>query len=321
MIVGTSAANRQEGLSALLVLLLIGGPVTLALAAGVGWVVAGAALRPVERMRRQVAELHARDAGDGLPVPRTHDEISRLAETFNGLLARLHAAVTRERSFVADAGHELRTPLSVLKGELELARRAGRSRGELARTIEVAAGETDRLVRLAEDLLILASDTESPPPRAQHFDLTALTRAAITARTARAGERGVTITLSPADDLDATGDPGRIRQAVDNLLSNALRHAAAGTTVTVCLGREDGQARVSVTDNGPGFPPAFLPVAFDRFTRADEARSRPGDGDEPGGNGLGLAIVQAVMTSHDGTATAENMPSGGARVTLRWPVA
>ena len=300
--------------------LLILGAIALLLAGPGSWLLTRAALRPVERMRSQAADLQEHDASGGLAVPRTHDEIARLAETLNGLLGRLHAAVSRERAFVADAGHELRTPLTVLQGELELARRPGRSRAELAAAIDVAAEETDRLVRLAEDLLVLGHDVKWSLPRARQFDLTDLARAATHAVTSGAAIRDVEITLSAPKTLHVVGDPDRIRQAIDNLLTNALRHSPAGGTVTVSLEMDGEFAQFTVIDEGPGFAPEFIPVAFERFTRGDHARSRStAAAADPGGNGLGLAIVRAVMAAHHGTAAAANVPNGGARVTLRWP--
>jgi signal transduction histidine kinase len=300
-------------------LLILSGVVLVVIGPG-AWLLTRAALKPVERMRRHVAELDAADAAEGLPVPRTRDEIARLAQTFNGLLARLHAAVGRERAFVADAGHELRTPLSVLKGELELARRPGRSHAELADTVEVAAEETERLVRLAEDLLVLASDAESPHLRTQRFDAAGMIRTAVNARASGAERRGIVLVLAAPERMDVTGDPDRIRQALDNLISNALRYSQRGATVSVDLHSAGGNAVLAVADTGPGFPPEFLPHAFERFARADGSRGRRDGHDEPGGNGLGLAIVEAVMTGHDGTATAANRDGGGAVVTLRWPL-
>jgi len=153
--------------------LLLLGIAALVLSSAGAWFLAGGALRPVERMRRQAAELQAHDAGGGLAVPATRDEVARLAITLNELLARQHAALQREQAFVADAGHELRTPLTVLKGELELAARPGRSRAELIETISTVSQETDRLVRLAEDLLDL-SGGHSTQSSTQEFDLSYL---------------------------------------------------------------------------------------------------------------------------------------------------
>ena len=319
--VATSREVREEATERAAEQLLMIGAIVLLVAGPGAWLLARAALRPVEQMRSQAAELQARDAGAGLTVPGSRDEISRLAQTLNGLLGRLHEAYERECTFVADAGHELRTPLTVLRGELELARRPGRSPVQLAATVEVAAEQTERLIRLAEDLLVLARD-ENEPARFVHFDLAAVADAARTAALAGLPDRPVRITVEAPDaPVVVSGDPGRIRRAVDNLVANALRFSPDGGEVRIEIADRGGMAELAVADQGPGFAADFLPVAFERFRRHDAARSRSElDGGENAGTGLGLAIVRSVMRAHSGTATAANLAgSSGARVTLRWP--
>ena len=305
--------------------LLIIGTVVMLLAGPGAWLLARAALRPVERMRAQAAELQASDAGAGLPVPGGRDEISRLGETLNGLLTRLHEAYERERAFVADAGHELRTPLSVLRGELELALRPGRSPEQLTDTIEVAAEQTERLIRLAEDLLVLDRD-EHEAARFVRFDLVELAEQARQAALAGSRPRPVTITVDGPvlGELLVSGDPDRIRRALDNVVLNARRFSPPGGEIRIAVAVVPGEpelAELVVTDQGPGFPTDFLPVAFERFRRHDPSRTRTQyDGGEQASTGLGLAIVRSVMRAHSGTATAANLEGGsGARVTLRWP--
>ncbi len=292
--------------------LVILGVIVLLLAAPGSWLLARGALRPVDRMRAQVARLEAVDAVEGVLVPRTRDEIARLGRTFNGLLGRLHTALERERSFVADAGHELRSPLTVLKGEFELARRPGRTREQLLETVGIAAEETERLIRLTENLLVLARE-DRPAPQSP-LDLVDLARYAATAADAIAAARGVRIIVQDEAVGVVVGDADRLRRALDNLLTNAIRRSPADGIVVVRLARDGGDALVEVVDDGPGFPPAFLPRAFERFARADDARIR-----DTGGSGLGLAIVAAIMAGQGGTAVAANRPDGGAILTLRWP--
>ncbi len=301
--------------------LLILGAVVLLLSGPGAWLLAGAALRPVERMRSQAADLQATDAEIGLAVPRSRDEIARLAVTLNGMLGRLHRALVREREFVADAGHELRTPLTVLKGELELAARPGRSRQELLSTIRVATAETDRLVRLAEDLLFLARDDGAATVHAQQVDLPPILGAAIIAASSAAERKAVRLALTAPPTLTVSCDPDRIRRAVDNLLSNALRAAPPSGVIGVELTATIDTVTITVSDDGPGFPAEFLAVAFERFSQADTARTRAGvDEADDVGSGLGLAIVRAIMVQHDGTAVARNRADGpGAQVALTWP--
>lgn len=304
--------------------LVIGGPIA-ALLAGLGaWWLSGAALRPVERMRRQSADLAEHDDGTHLAVPATRDEIAALATTLNALLdrqrqslAQERQALERERGFVADAGHELRTPLATLRAELELAGRPGRDREALAEAVASAATETDRLIRLAEDLLTLArADGDSPFLRVRRADLRTVAADAARAAAAVGDPRDVDIVVEAPVSLEADVDPDRLRQALDNLLANALRHSPDHGLVTVTVADRDGVATLSVADDGPGFPPDFLPHAFERFRRADSARARV-----DGGSGLGLAIVETIARAHGGRARARNRPEGGAQVEIELPVA
>jgi two-component system OmpR family sensor kinase len=305
--------------------LVIGVPLAVLTAGLGGWLLTGAALHPVARMRRRLEEITARDTGARLPVPATGDEIAALAITMNRLLDRLQQALARQRAFTADAGHELRTPLTALKAELELAARPGRSRDALAAAVGAAASDTDRLIRLAEDLLLLAGTDEGTASLVrERTDISSeLHGAARRFATAAAG-REVAISVQAAGPLPVSADPGRLRQVLDNLLGNAVRHAPPGSTVEVtgrpaaAASQRGGRQRmvaVEVRDHGPGFPPEFLPHAFGRFQRADRARSRA-----DGGTGLGLAIVASIVRAHGGTAIAGNDPGGGARIRIELPL-
>jgi two-component system OmpR family sensor kinase len=315
VVVGASLDDQQEALSRLGFLLALGGPVALALAAGVGWLVAGAALRPVERIRAEAGAISASEPGRRLPVPQTGDELARLAETLNAMLARLEEALERERRFVDDASHELRTPLANLRTELELALRRARTSAELKSAARSAAYETERLVRLADDLLVLArADRGRLPVRRQPVEVADLVGSVVEAFTLRAAERGVSLEARVPDGLRASLDPVRVHQALGNLVQNALGYTSAGGRVTVEAALVDGAVALEVADTGEGFPAAFLPQAFEPFSRPDASRSRP-----DGGAGLGLAIVRGVAEAHGGVAEARNRPEGGASVILRMP--
>jgi hypothetical protein len=305
--------------------LLIAVPAAVLTAGLGGWLLTGAALHPVARMRRRLEEITARDAGTRLPVPATGDEIAALAVTMNGLLDRLQQALARQRAFTADAGHELRTPLTALKAELELAARPGRSRDALAAAVRAAASDTERLIRLAEDLLLLASTDEGTASLVrERTDMSSELHAAARRFATAAAGREVAFSVQATGPLPVSADPGRVRQVLDNLLGNALQHAPPGSTVEM-TGRpatavSQGGARqrvvaIEVRDRGPGFPPDFLPHAFGRFQRADPARSRA-----DGGTGLGLAIVASIVRAHGGTAIAGNDPGGGARIRIELPL-
>ena len=315
LVVGASLDDQRQTLEGLAASLAIGGPLALALVVVVTWLLVGWTLRPVDSIRAEAAAISASEPGRRLPVPNTDDELARLAETLNAMLDRLEEAIERERRFVDDASHELRTPLSNLKAGLELALRRSRSADELEAEIRSAAEETDRLSRLAEDLLVLArADRGRLPIRRESVDVTSLVGGTVESFAARAAERHVGIELHVPDDLQADVDELRVRQALGNLLDNGLRAAPSGGRVSVAAERENGSLRLEVRDSGPGFPPEFLPVAFEAFTRPDAGRSRP-----DGGAGLGLAIVAAVAHAHGGSVSAQNLPGGGAVVVVSIP--
>jgi len=298
VVVGATLGDRNEALNELRWQLLLGVPTALAVASWVGWVVAGAALRPVERLRREAAAITVSDLDHRVAVPGTRDELALLAGTLNDLLSRLEASVAREHRFVDDASHELRTPLALLKGELDLALRRPRSQAELEAALRRAADETDRLVRLAEDLLVLARSRAGGVPLAKEsVELRALVEQAV----APYAGRGVSVEARDSASLD----PVRVRQAVSNLVDNALRHGAA--PVTVRAWRDDGHVDIEVSDAGAGFGAGLLAGAAEPFVTAGAAA----------GSGLGLAIVAAVADAHGGGLDLLDLESGGARVTLR----
>ncbi len=307
VVVGSSLAGREAALDGLLTLLVIGGPVVVLLTSLAAWALASAALRPVDRMRREAAEIST-SPDRRLQVPATGDEVARLAETLNAMLDRLEEAFGRERRFVDDASHELRTPLGILRGELELARARPRTLEELTDALGRASEETDHLSRLADDLLVLSRANRGRlPVHREEVDLAELIEHAARPFRVRATEAGATLAVHAAPGL-ARIDPVRLRQAVGNLLDNALRHVPSGGQVRLRVDRREGAIRIRVEDSGPGFPEDFLERAFEPFARAD----RDTDGD---GAGLGLAIVRAVAEAHGGSARVENLPGGGAAVT------
>jgi heavy metal sensor kinase len=290
LLVGQDVEDNEESLATLRLLLLVGLPIALVLASLAGYAVAAAALRPVEAMRRKAAGISEDRPGERLPLPPADDEIHRLGETLNAMLARLETALERERGFVADASHELRTPLAALKTELELALRRDRTEDELRAALRSASEETDRLSRLADDLLVLArSDRGTLSLRTERISARALLDGA--ARPFRAAGREIRVDVP--DGLELNGDRLRLEQAVGNLVANAARHGDG--TVTVSARKRDGAIELHVEDEGEGLPPGFAERAFERFTQADEARAG-------GGAGLGLAIVAAIARAHGGRA-------------------
>jgi two-component system OmpR family sensor kinase len=306
LVEASSLASRQDTLERLLFQLAVAGPIALLLASLAGYALAAAALRPVESMRRRAAAITAATPGLRLPVPASGDEIARLAETLNAMLGRLEDSIEHERRFVADASHELRTPLALLKTELELALRRRRSHAELEAALRSAAEETERLTSLAEDLLLIAhSDQSGLPVRPERVDVASLLRGTADRFAARADGEGRELRVLDGGDLAVLADPARIDQALGNLVENAFRYGAG--TIELAARERGSLVELHVADEGPGFPPGFAARAFDRFSRADEARSRSG-------TGLGLAIVDVIARAHGGEAGTSDRSGGGADV-------
>jgi signal transduction histidine kinase len=308
-VLARSLESRDESLDHLRHELLIFLPVALLAASLGGYALAAGALRPVEDLRRR-AEAVTPGEPSNLPVPPAGDEVSRLALTLNDMLARLQAAVEHERRFVADASHELRTPLALLRTELDLALRRPRSREELESALRSAAEETQRLSRLADDLLLIArADQGSLPIRLEVVAADDLLSDTAARFASRAEHLGRELRLEETT-LQIEADPLRIGQALANLVDNALTYGERA--VELAAEERDGLVELHVRDEGSGFPHHFRARAFDRFSRADEARSR-------GGSGLGLSIVELVARAHGGTVGLADCPSGGADVWIAVP--
>jgi two-component system OmpR family sensor kinase len=312
LVVEASLQQRERALNLLSGALLVGGALTLLLAALAGYGLASAVLRPIEEMRSAAARISDADPHARLPLPISEDEVHRLGVTLNDMLARLERARERERTFVSDASHELRTPLAILKAEVEVALRTDNPPATLRAALRVAGEEADRLSQLAEDLLIVARsdagrmDLDIAPVAARALLDDVARRFRIRAR-----ERDRELVVEAPGDPSIAADAPRVQQALSNLVDNALRHGAG--TITLRGVAEDGQVELHVTDEGPGFPPAFLPHAFERFSRADHGRTGAG-------SGLGLAIVELIANAHGGIAGVANRSDGqGADAWVRLP--
>jgi heavy metal sensor kinase len=311
VVTGISLDQRDDALSSLRTLLLIGGPAALLLALIVGYAAVAASLRPVEAIRRQAAEISAADGTQRLPVPTANDELRRLGETLNQMLARLEAALERERSFVDDASHELRTPLAMHRAELEVALRYSGTASELRAAIASAIEEVGRLSQLTDDLLVLArSDKGQLATKLEPVQVESLLKTVRDRFLARADAAGRSLEVEQADGLSVDADRPRLEQALGNLIDNALRHGEG--PIRLSVRHDDSRVEFHVSDTGQGFPPQFLGSAFERFSRPDTARAGTG-------TGLGLAIVEAIAEAHGGTARAANQESGGADVWIVIP--
>lgn len=308
---GASLTARDDAVGTAAVAMLIGLPVLLVVVGGVTWLVTRRALRPVEGIRSEMAAITASaDLSRRVPEPATHDEVARLARTTNETLAALEAAVERQRRFVADASHELRSPIASLRTQLEV----GDAHPELL-DVPGAVADTVRLQRLAADLLLLARLDAGETPGAGRLDLAALVREEVSQR---ATDR-VPVASELPDPADAAaevaGSRGQLARVLGNLLDNAQRHARASVRVSVTRGA-DGRVVLGVADDGSGVPEAERERIFARFVRLDDARSR-----DDGGAGLGLAIARDVAERHGGTLTVGTSPAGGALFELRLPPA
>jgi two-component system OmpR family sensor kinase len=290
--------------------MLLGGPIVLLLASLLGYSLAAATLRPVESMRREAEAVSAAKPGRRLPLPPANDEIARLGRTLNTMLGRLESALARERQFVSDASHELRTPLAALRTELEIALRRKRTPEEMEAAMRSAEEETERLCRLAEDLLVLArADDGSLPVRQEQLPATELLTAVRERYGLQAADVGRPLQIQADDQLELHVDRLRVEQALGNLVENALLHGRG--RILLIARRRDGRVELHVRDEGSGFPPEFIERAFDRFSRSDSARQGPGVG-------LGLAIVDLIARAHGGSAHAANH-NGGADAWLELP--
>lgn len=313
VVVGASLEERDEAFGNLATLLVIGGLVALLVASLAGYGMATAAMRPVEAMRRRAAAISAEEPEERLPVSEADDELRHLAETLNGMLGRLETAIERERMFLDDASHELRTPLARQKAELEFALRYGESVGELKRSLASAIDESDRVIQLAEDLLVVARSDQGRLALEPEPVVVADLLADITSRfelRVGGGDRSVTVTPE-TEPIAFEADRLRLEQALANIVDNALRHGDG--RVELWARKLDGRVELHVEDGGPGFPPEFIDSAFERFSRADAARGS-------GGAGLGLAIVAAIAEAHRGRAHAANRPEGGTDVWIDLPL-
>jgi two-component system, OmpR family, sensor kinase len=312
LIVGVSLADRNGALNRLQTLMFFGGPIALLLACIAGYAVAAKALAPVESMRRRASAIVGGEPGERLPVSEAHDEIQRLGETLNEMLARVEDVVGRGRAFVAGASHELRTPLTILQLELDDALGGERSTEELEHAISSAREEVRRLTSLTEDLLVIAqTDQKRLPINHERIEAHEAMRV-IADRYAQLNELvGKPVIVEQGQEVYFDADVARLDQALSNLVHNSLRFGEG--PVLLRARKVPGNVELHVLDSGPGFPTAFLPHAFERFSRADPARSQRG-------TGLGLAIVLAIAEAHGGRVDASNRPRGGAHVWLTLPV-
>jgi signal transduction histidine kinase len=306
-----SAASLEpvtDSIHALEALLAVVVPSLVLLVGATTWLLVGRTLHPVEAMRRQVAEISATELSRRVPEPGTDDEINRLAETMNAMLARLEDAVQRQRVFVSDAAHELRSPLAAMRTELEVTA-AHIDAADWPTVVDRLSADNRRMERLVEDLLVLATaEEQGTRPRGQ-VDLDEVVLRQL--QPVRATSR-LRLDLEGLGAARVVGDADQLERVVANLLDNAERHATS--TITVALRTIDGTAELVVADDGPGVPVEQRRRIFERFARADEARDR-----RSGGAGLGLAIASRIVQLHGGSIEVGDAPRG-TRMVVRLPL-
>jgi signal transduction histidine kinase len=290
-------------LKALLVGIVLG---ATALSAGAGWFLAAKAMQPVDRMTRAAQAIGgAADLTQRVPMPDKQDEIGRLALTFNQMLGRLQQTFATQRQFLADASHELRSPLTAIRANVETVRRGlDADPAERDETLRIVEREVDRMGRLVDDLLTLARADAGQEPLRERLSLDVLLLEVYHQQRALAGR--VRLNLGEFEPVEIDGDQDRLKQLLLNLVDNALRHTPDGGTVTLDLTRTDREAIIRVRDTGAGIAPEHLPHIFERFYRIDSARSR-----EAGGTGLGLAISQEIAEAHGGRIEVESTLGAG----------
>jgi two-component system, OmpR family, sensor kinase len=314
VVVGTSLEEVTKAQHRLELALVIGLPLLAAIVSVAGWFLAGAALKPVRNLVEEADEISAvaaRGQRRRLSVPQSGEELTDLARHLNELLARIEGALEHERAFLDDASHDLRTPISIVRSELELARMQTEEGSELARALDSSLEEVGRLDRLAVNLLVLARFRSAGPPPPEPVELGAVSRRA--AETVARSRDGDAVPVRVNGSAEVRGDEDAITRAVLNLVDNAARHA--DERVDVEVSSDGDRAVVAVRDDGPGFPPELLGQAVGRFVRGTNG----GRGTESGA-GLGLAIVDAIATAHGGALEIANRVEGGANVQLRLPL-
>jgi heavy metal sensor kinase len=313
--VGRSLAAFEHESRELLLTFLLAGPLTLLAAISGGYFLARRALRPVQSMTQTARQISAERLDQRLPVANPDDELGPLAETLNHMIGRLERSFTEMQRFTADAAHELRTPLAVIRNEAEVALRVPRTGDDYCHVLENLLEETDRLSNLADQLLFLCRQDAgiSPQVRSQ-MALDDLLRDVVGNMQVVAQDKHVTLSLAENPACPLMADPRQLRRVFYNLIDNAIKYTNESGRITVSNCVTDGQATIQVSDTGTGISPEHLPRIFDRFYRVDP--SREGDGH---GAGLGLAICQSIVRGYDGTIAVESTLGNGTTITVQLP--
>ncbi len=313
---GASMEPIHRVLGSLFLTLLMGTPVILIAAALGGFVLMSRPLRPVVTLTEQAERVGRHDLGERLPILRSGDELERLSLALNRMIERLEDTVAHNRRFSADASHELRTPLTIIRGELEVLLQTPMLPASLVEGIASALEESNRMSHIVESLMTISRlEAGSEGMAMVPVELVSVATATLDHMSLLAEEKKIRLSCDTSGPVTVTGDPMRLRQVVVNLLDNAIKYTAERGSVTMSVTAEAGLAVLEVSDTGIGIPPGALPLVFERFFRADKARSR-----ESGGIGLGLAIVKSICTAHYGAVSVSSVEGQGTKFRVELPL-
>lgn len=313
--VGTSLVGANRVMNALLWTLAAGLLTIMSLTVLGGWTLMNRALSPVRDITNAARDITMRDLRRRLPVPNTGDEIADLSIVLNQMVGRLQESFENVSRFTADASHELRTPLTIIRGELEGIIARARLADDARTSLGSLQEEVERLVTIVQRLFALSRlDAGEAQAERVKFDLAKLAAATVDQMLLLAEEKGISLQCLLKGPVQVEGDRTRLKQVVVNLVDNAIKYTPDGGAVKVIVSSKNGTAFVEVKDNGPGIPESAIPHIFERFYRVDEVHSRDVEG-----AGLGLAIVQSIVTAHGGTVSVRNEPTAGCRVTVSLP--
>lgn len=317
IVAGTSLEPTDEELESLRGILVYLVPLSLIVAGIGGWFLAGRSLSPVVSMADRARQIGVANLSERLPVANPRDELGRLAETFNSLLARLEGSLTQQRQFMADASHELRTPVTTARTAASVAlQQPTRSEADYREALAIIEQETTRLSRIVDDMFTLArADAGSYPVRIMPIDLDEVVDEVVRAVRVVAAARGITITEHVLRPAPFTGDEDLVRRLILNVADNAVRYAPSGSVVRIALDRAGEQYAIAVSDDGPGIPAEIQPRIFERFYRVDAARTHSRDG----GAGLGLALARWIARVHGGDVALAASSSAGSTFLITLP--
>jgi len=303
-------------LQGLVVILMMAMPVILIGAAVGGHLLMAGPLRPVVALTEKAESIGRKELGERLPIIHSGDELERLSLALNRMIDRLEEALAHNRRFSADASHELRTPLTIIHGELEALLEIPGLTTQAVEGISSALDESERMSRIVHNLMTISRlDSGGERIEMRPVELTSVLKSTLDHMSLLADEKSILVTCNAAAPVWVTGDSMRLKQVIVNLVDNAIKYTSEGGTIEVTLQAEDDKAALRIADTGIGIPAESLPFVFDRFYRADRARSR-----ESGGTGLGLAIVKAICTAHSGVVSVESSESKGSTFRVQLPL-